>query len=145
MAKQNESPETYKEVIVKRNKLNLYTMHFTKNGVIQKLRILPGINRITDQEIVKCIEDKDCNKAWVAMLESGVHEIVTGISKGTKREKAFTAMDVSTCKKIVAETFSIPELELMYADEEKHKQRKVVLDAIMAQIDVMKSEEAGKH
>lgn len=144
--------EEYTEIVVRRNKLNMVTICFTRKGIRHDLRLFPGVNRITNEDVIACIQDDKCNKVWKGFLESsksyphGCHEIITGsVKKGTKVEKAFTAMDAATCKRIIEETCSIEQLELMYADEEKHKSRKTVLEAIMGQIDEQKSDTAGQH
>ena len=146
-----EEATNYEEVVVRRNMLNLYTMPFTRNGIVYSLRIQPGVNRITDPDIIECINDPKSNKMWYEFLKPtkkfphGVHEIITGLPKGTQQNIVFTAMDVNTCKQIVSETYSIPALEQMYADEEKKKSRKTVLTAITNQIDSQKSDDVGKH
>ena len=126
-------------------------MTFTKNGVGYPLRLMPGMNRIKDKDIIACIHDDSCNKLWKDMLKRsvafphGCHEVILGQEPGVQNTNAFTTMDAATCIQIVSETGSILELELMHADEAKSKGRKTVLQAILDQIESQKSDEAGKH
>jgi len=156
MSKNKNIQETestdYTEVVVHRNKLNMTTINFTKDGKIHSLRVYPGTNRITDEIIISCINDPKCNRVWMDFLKPskffrhGCHEIITGqVKKGTKQTTSFTSMDADTAKLVVSETYSIEQLKQMYSDEERHKSRKTILSAIMGQIDLQSKEDVGKH
>lgn len=152
MSKSESKKEDYEEVVIRRDMKNLTRIPFTRNGIVRTVMIQPGINRITDEEIIKCINDDKCNGVWKDFLKktkrfpNGCHQIITGsVPKGSKQTTVFTAMSVEDCKTVINETYSIEQLEQMYADEEKKKGRKTVLKSILDQIDAQKADDAGKH
>lgn len=125
------------EIWVKRNKKNLLTLCFIGD---KKVQIYPGINRIDDPEIIECIHNPKCNKWWNALLDAKVHELVSGKEEnGDKSTTVFTAMGANDSIDLIKNTFSIPQLEAMHADESSKKGRSTVLAAIMAQIEDIRS------
>jgi len=126
-----------KELFVKRNKNNMVTIGFRGSDRVQ---IFPGLNRITDEKILKLIDDAEVNKTWLAFINNGTHEIVSGKTPSSKSTTSvFTAMASDNAIDMVKNTYSIPALEKMYSDEESKKSRKSVLTAIQAQIEEMKT------
>lgn len=106
----------------------------------KSLRIFPGLTRITDPAIIALISDKKMGHGWDALLKTGVHKLVEAPKeKGKGTTTIFTAMKAADAINLVHETYSIPELESMYADEESKKSRKNVLSSIEAQIEEMRT------
>lgn len=132
-----------KELILKRNKLNLLTIG---SNIGDHVRVFPGVNRYTKKEDIETIITNPQHKRF---LDSKVHEILSDVpeDKGTDTD-VFTSMNVEEAKDVIVNTYSIAALEQMRADETNKKNRSSVLNAIEAQIDRVKNpsdEDLGKE
>lgn len=139
---EQKTKELPKELLVKRSKLNLLTLPLCHKVAAQ---FFPGVNRITDPEVIQYLHDKKYNHGWLAQLESGALEILSGPAEKEPEVKTFvfTAMNASQAIEVVRGTFSIAALEKMSIDEQSSKDRKTVQDAIKDQIKTVETEGQG--
>lgn len=134
---QEKAASQPKEIWVKRNKENFVTICFI--GEL-KIRVNPGVNRIKDPDILACIADEKLNMGWKAFLSNRTHELISGREeKSQEATTVFTAMAPDNALDLIKETYSVPALEIMYADEESKKARPIILNALLGQIQKMKT------
>ena len=122
-------------LLLKRNKLNI--------SGIGNIRIMPGINRFTDEQV----EEMKLNPAWEEMLTCGVHEIVSKPKAEALEEKADSIADmtVKDAKKVVSETYDVESLNAMIEEEDSKHKRKGIFDSIERQLEKVSSDKTDEE
>lgn len=41
----------------------------------RKYRINPGVNEITDQDVIRSVYDENINQGWLTNIRKGIHEV----------------------------------------------------------------------
>lgn len=117
-------------LLIKRNKANIFR--------IGTVKIYPGITELTDEADIQVLTSHPSHQA---MLNNGVHQIITKESVKKKEEETadIASMKAKDAIDIISETYSIPILEDMYQREMDDKGRTSVIKAIEDQIEEMRT------